>query len=92
MTNPRPARRPAPAVPPARVASAALLVSAVAALLAGAVAALAGCSAAPLSGAAEQWQKNECQRLRDAAERQRCAESNARTFDEFRRQQAARDP
>ncbi len=34
---------------------------------------------------AQQWQVDQCRRLPDLAERQRCEQSNARSFDEFKK-------
>lgn len=50
---------------------------------------LAGCAdTARLS--AQQWQVDQCRRLPDLAERQRCEQSNARSFEEFERENAKR--
>lgn len=50
----------------------------------------AGCQSAQWGGAGEAWQANECRKIIDVAERKRCLDSNAATFEEFRRQQQAR--
>ncbi len=34
---------------------------------------------------AQQWQSDQCRRLPDLAERQRCEQSNARSFEEFKK-------
>ncbi len=52
-----------------------------------AVLALAGCSAPQLYGGGQAWQKTECQRLQDAAERNRCMASTNRSYDDYKREQ-----
>ncbi len=47
---------------------------------------LTGCAAGLLPRSGEAWQRTECAKLADAAERQRCLASTARTYEEFRRQ------
>jgi hypothetical protein len=59
-------------------------------IVGGVVAVLAAaCGSTPMSGAGQAWQNNECQKIIDATERRRCLDSNAKTFEEFRRQQQA---
>jgi hypothetical protein len=55
----------------------------------GAAVLCSACSSVQLGGAGEQWQNNECRKIIDATERKRCLDSNAKTFEEFRRQQQA---
>ena len=57
-------------------------------LLAGLLA-LAGCSSQQLYGAGQGWQQQECQRLADAQERQRCMSSASRSYEEYRREAEA---
>ncbi len=56
--------------------------------LASAIVALAtlGCSSQQLYGVGQAWQRQECNRVQDAQERQRCMQSTATSFDEYRRQ------
>lgn len=39
---------------------------------------------------AQQWQTDQCRRLPDLAERQRCEQSNARSFEEFKKESEKR--
>lgn len=64
------------------------LVSAVLA----AAASLAACTAQQLYGAGQSWQRQECHRLPDADQRQRCLASSALSYDEYRRQAEAVKP
>jgi len=51
------------------------------------------CSSEQVYSAAQTWQRNECYRINDTAERQRCLSSNSRSYDEYQRQaEAARRP
>lgn len=50
-------------------------------LLAGA---LAGCSTQQLYSSAQQWQRQECHKLPDAAERERCLKSQATSYERYR--------
>jgi hypothetical protein len=54
-----------------------------------ALAALAGCSSQQLYGGGQAWQKTECQKLQDAAERNRCMASTNRSYEDYQREQAA---
>jgi hypothetical protein len=57
------------------------------------VAALGGCSSQELYGGGQNWQRNECRKLPDVQERERCAASTSMSFEEYRRQsEAARKP
>jgi hypothetical protein len=49
----------------------------------------AGCSSEQVYGAAQTWQRNECYKINDAAERQRCLASNSRSYDDYQRQAEA---
>jgi hypothetical protein len=51
--------------------------------------ALGACSSQQLYGAGQAWQRNECTRIPDVDQRQRCFQSTATSFDEYQRQQAA---
>jgi hypothetical protein len=55
-------------------------------LLAIVVALLTGCSSQQLYGAGQAWQRNECQRMLDPRERERCLASTALSYEEYRRQ------
>lgn len=50
---------------------------------------LAACSSQQLYGAGQAWQRNECVKLQDAQERQRCMDSTATSYDAYQRQAAA---
>lgn len=50
---------------------------------------LAGCSTQQLYHSVQGWQQQECRKLPDAAERQRCAASNATSYEDYRRQREA---
>lgn len=56
--------------------------------------ALTGCSSQQLYAAGQGWQRNECNRLPDRADRERCAADAERTYDAWQRErrdaQAAR--
>jgi hypothetical protein len=54
-----------------------------------AVVSLAGCSGPQLYGGGQAWQKTECQKLQDAAERNRCMASTNRSYDDYKREQDA---
>ncbi len=45
-----------------------------------------GCSSQQLYAAGQAWQRQECNRLQETQERQRCMQSTATSFDEYRRQ------
>lgn len=48
--------------------------------------ALAGCSSQQLYGGGQAWQQQECNKLMDAQERNRCMSSAKRSYDEYRRE------
>lgn len=53
---------------------------------------LAGCSAQQLHDSGQAWQRQQCQALQDADQRQRCLADAARRHDEYQRGvQAARE-
>lgn len=52
-------------------------------------ASLAGCSSRQLHATGQQWQRNECERLQDAAERNRCIANSKSSYDDYQRQQDA---
>lgn len=54
-----------------------------------AAASVVACSSPRLYGAGQGWQRTECTRLPDPAQRQRCLSSSAMSYDEYQRQQAA---
>lgn len=45
-----------------------------------------GCSSRQLYGAGQAWQRNECQRLADVQERQRCLAKADTSYEAYRRQ------
>jgi hypothetical protein len=47
--------------------------------------ALAGCSWQQLYSAGQEWQRNSCNRLIEATERERCLNSNSIAYDDYRR-------
>jgi hypothetical protein len=49
-------------------------------------AALPGCSTRAVYQTVQGWQQQECRKLPDAAERQRCLNSTAASYDDYRRQ------
>lgn len=51
--------------------------------------ALAGCSSQQLYGGGQAWQQQECSKLMDAQERNRCMASAKRSYDEYRREAEA---
>ncbi len=51
--------------------------------------AVTGCSSTQWYGAGQAWQRNECTKIPDAEQRQRCFASTAMSYDEYQRQQAA---
>ena len=59
------------------------------ALLALAVLALGGCSHRLLYQSVQGWQQQECRKVADAAERQRCLASTAGSYDDYRRAREA---
>ncbi len=54
-----------------------------------AVLALTACSQRMVYQTLQGWQEQECRRLADTAERQRCLDSRASSYDEYRRQRDA---
>lgn len=50
---------------------------------------LVGCSNPQLYAAGQAWQRNECQRIQNAEERNRCMQSTARSYDEYQKDAAA---
>jgi hypothetical protein len=48
-----------------------------------ACAALTACSTQQLYAAGQQWQRNQCQKIDDRAERARCEDGVALSFDEY---------
>lgn len=53
------------------------------------IAALGGCSSQELYGTGQGWQRNECRKLPDVQERERCMASTSRSFDDYQRESAA---
>jgi len=54
---------------------------------------LAGCSSQQLYSVGQGWQKQECQKLADMAERQRCEKSSALSYERYKAEaEAAKDP
>jgi hypothetical protein len=53
------------------------------------VAALGGCSSQELYSTGQGWQRNECRKLPDAQERERCMASTSLSFDDYQRESAA---
>jgi len=47
---------------------------------------VAGCSWQQGYMSAQGWQRNQCQRLPDQVERERCLTSTAMSYDQYRRQ------
>lgn len=45
---------------------------------------LAACSSQQLYNVGQGWQKQECQKLQDVAERQRCEKSTAMSFERYK--------
>jgi cytochrome c biogenesis protein ResB len=56
--------------------------------------ALAGCSSRAVYQTMQGWQQQECRKLPDAAERQRCLGSTAASYDDYHRRarEAAQGP
>ena len=54
---------------------------------------LVACTSQQMYGAGQGWQRLECNKIADTAERNRCMASAATSYDEYRRQsEAARAP
>jgi hypothetical protein len=51
----------------------------------------AGCSARQAYDSAQGWQRNACNRIVDAIERERCIASTTTSYDDYRRQRTAPD-
>ena len=49
---------------------------------------LVGCSHAELYRTTQGWAQQECRKLADPAERSRCEKSNARSYEQYRAEQA----
>ena len=47
---------------------------------------LSGCSSQQLYSAGQEWKKNECNRIIDAQERNRCMQGNQNSHDDYKRQ------
>ena len=47
---------------------------------------LAACSSQQLYGSGQAWKRNQCQRMPDTRERERCLDSTAATYEEYQRQ------
>ena len=58
-------------------------------LLVLAAAALPGCSSRAVYQTVQGWQQQECRKLAEAAERQRCMASTAGSYDDYRRAREA---
>ena len=52
----------------------------------------AGCTSQQLYATGQQWRANECRRLADTAERDRCLRDARLPYDEYRRQADAAQP
>ena len=50
---------------------------------------LLGCTSQELWRSGQQWQKQECSRLKDIEERKRCERSAATSFEQFQAESAA---
>lgn len=62
------------------------------ALFAAVAALLGGCSSQQLYNVAQGWQHQECQRIQDRDERQRCERSSAKSYEQYQRErQGARE-
>jgi hypothetical protein len=51
--------------------------------------ALGGCGSRTLYHSVQGWQQQECRKINDHAERQRCLASHARSYDEYSREREA---
>ena len=47
---------------------------------------LAGCTSQQLYSSAQSWQRNECSRVFDKQERERCMTSTSKTYEEYKAQ------
>jgi hypothetical protein len=50
---------------------------------------LHGCSSQQVYGAGQAWQRQECNKIIDARERERCMKSASTSYDEYKRQAEA---
>jgi hypothetical protein len=50
------------------------------------LAAFSACSAEQMYGSGQAWQRNQCSRMPDKAEADRCAAGTTRTYDTYKRQ------
>jgi hypothetical protein len=50
---------------------------------------LSSCSSQQLYGAGQEWQKNECNKIIDTQERNRCMSSTRTSYDDYKRQSDA---
>jgi hypothetical protein len=50
---------------------------------------LAGCSSQQLYYAGQAWQQNQCDKMQDAAERNRCMASTKTSYDDYQREAEA---
>jgi hypothetical protein len=50
---------------------------------------LPACSSQQLYGAGQEWQRNECRKINDTQERQRCLSSASTSYDDYKRQSDA---
>jgi hypothetical protein len=48
-----------------------------------------GCSSRQLYGVGQEWQKNECNRIIDMQERNRCMNSTRTSYEDYKRQSDA---
>mgnify|MGYP000994987876 CR=1 FL=1 len=53
------------------------------------IAVLAGCTSQQLYSVTQGWQHQECQRIADRDERQRCEKSSAMSYEQYRREREA---
>jgi len=52
---------------------------------------LAGCTSQQLYSSAQSWQRNECNRIFDKQERERCMGSTSKTYEEYKVQSGKTD-
>ena len=50
---------------------------------------LSGCSSRQLYGVGQEWQKNECNKIVDMQERNRCMSATATSYEDYKRQSDA---
>ncbi|MCF8167556.1 MAG: hypothetical protein K9K38_12925 [Rhodoferax sp.] len=46
----------------------------------------AGCTSQTMFASTQAWQRNECQKLQDKSERDRCLASNKDSYEDFKKQ------